>query len=239
MSPEARDAVDERIRTVRQALGTPPRVPAVVPFEVEGRHYDLQTVAGLPQALVERDGPADWAVVVDDWSLVVPLGETRGLSSLRGCGIRFGETLWPVPPVYEADRLAAVSFPEVKNVLLYTYIEQHGTPVGSVRACFLYRDGVPSYVGDVPEPEPHMPKMAFGFSWPVYREYRAGRAHQLALTDRSFIDGNWKDLLTWHGLADAEGFARIQAEYPEIPGPLMDYCVVLSEAARTPSSDGG
>lgn len=237
MSGTPLDGVVERIATVREALGAPPPAPAVVPFEIAGQRYDLQTMAGLPQAVVERDEPADWALVVDDWSLIVPLGEARGLGTLRACGIRFGDELWPLPPVFEVDRLDSVEFTQVKNALLYTYLEQHGTPVGSVRFCMLYRDGVPSYVGDVPAPEPHMPKMAVGFAWPLYHEYRAGHVHQLALLDRAWMDGNWKDLLTCQGLYDAAGFAEIQAAYPELPRPLLDYCTVLSEAARMPSGD--
>ncbi len=237
MSQSGRDAVAERISRVQAVLGSPPPAPAVVPFEVDGGSWALQTMAGLPQALVEQDAPADWAVVVDDWSLVVPLGEPRGIGTLRGCGIRLGAETWPLPPVFEVDRLDSVAFTKVQNALLYTYLEVHGTPVGSVCSSLLYRDGVPSYVGDVPDPAPQTPKVGLGFSWPVYREYRAGRLHQLALLEGAWMDGNWKDLLTWHGLYDAPGFAEIQAGYPELPRPLLDYCVVLSEAAKAPSEE--
>lgn len=237
--------VRHRIDLIRTAFGSghlrtaaPPKLQAsLVHFEIEGSRYDVATIGGVPQTITPRGDAAEWAIVVDDWARIVPVEPPRGLSDHENCGIRYGDELYPMPMNFEAERWNEQYFPErVPNALLYLYIEGHGTPVGSLTFAVLLREGVPEYQSDTPNPQDEMPKMAMGAAWPKYNEYRRGRAHQLSITDGSWIDGNWKDLLVLHGLFDAEGFARIYAEYPEMPDAVMDYSWVLAEAAKLPEA---
>jgi hypothetical protein len=230
--------VGNAFRNGQLQLGIAPRQQTgVVHFEIGDQFVDLITASGVPQRAITRSEPADWAIVVDDWSLIVPVGPPRGISELRGCGMRFGDQTRPIPGIFEIDRFQPEYFPErVPNSLLYVYLESHGGPVGSYTLAVLIREGLPEFAGDKPDPPPRTPRVAFGGSWIRYYEYRRGRAHQMSLSEGAWIDGNWKDLLVWHGLYDAAGFRRIYAEYPEIPDAAMDYGNVLGEVAKLPEA---
>lgn len=238
------DGARERIRVVRNAAaaGMRPdvaiRQPAgVVHFETGGQSYDVPTVAGVPQDIVLRGDTPPWAVVVDRAELIAPLHPPIGISELRQCTIRLGEERHALPFHFEVDNWSDSNFPKrIKNALLYCYLELHGTPVGSVSYAIRFDEGLPRVIADGPDVPLDQPRMALGTSWTKYHEYRRGRAHQLSLAANAWLDGNWKDLLTLHGLYDAEGFARVYAEYPTLPSALIDYCSVMAEAAKLPEA---
>jgi hypothetical protein len=242
---EGRLGVDDRIGLVGSAFAqgalrceTAVRgTPGEVPIEVEGEQYLLATTGGVPTRLSRATGPVEWSVIVSDWELVVPVAPVRGISELRGCGIRIGDRTWPVPQLWEVDQLTPERFPErMPNALIYFYYEHYGSPVGSYSCTIAFRDGVPEYVADTPEFPEKTPHLAMGYSFAQYFSYRCGRTHQLAVTDGSWADGNWKDMLAVHGLHDMPGFRRLNDEYPELPPALWDYMWVLAEAAKLPQA---
>lgn len=242
---EGRFGADDRIALVASAFAqgaltceaAARGTPGEVPIEVDGENYVLSTAGGIPQRLARATSPSGWALVLDDWDLVVPVAPTRGLTALRGCGIRIGDALWPLPQVWEFDRLGSELFTErIPNALLYVYFELYGSPAGSFSAAFIYREGVPEYLGDFADVPERTPYVAMGLSYPTYLAYRRGAAHQMAITEGSWIDANWKDLLSMHGLLDMPGYARIQSGYPDLPEPLWDYMRVLAEAAKLPQA---
>lgn len=207
----------------------------VVPFEVRGEAVSVVIDGGMPRDVTPDRPDAEWAIVVDDWALVVPAGNPRALGSLGGCGLRIGTELLPLPTRFEADRYLPQYFPEtIPNALLHLGNEQHGTPVGSVYFSILFRDGVPEYAGDQIEFAPGTPHIAAGYSWPIYWAYRHREVTQHRLTTGAFIDGHFKHLFTLHGLLDHDGFFRNVAEYPPLPPLLLDYCQVLAHSARQP-----
>ncbi|MEI2701337.1 MAG: hypothetical protein V9E83_02930 [Baekduia sp.] len=242
---EGRLGADDRIALVGSAFAhgvigceaAARGTPGEVPFEIDGEAYVLSTQGGVPQRLARATAPPDWAVVLDDWDLVVPVAPVRGLTTLRGCGIRIGDTLWPLPQVWEFDRLGGELFTErIPNALLYVYFEMYGSPAGSFGAAFIYREGIPEFLsdtGDVPEKTPYV---GMGISYPTYLAYRRGAGHQMAITEGSWVDANWKDLLALHGLLDMPGYARIQSGYPDLPEPLWDYMRIIAEAAKLPQA---
>lgn len=232
-------AVRERIAAIRSALAT--RAPTaddraagdgVVQFEVSGEPLFVTIERGLPVAADSGDAGVEWSLIVDDWSLVAPLGRSRALADLDGCRLRLDGELLPLPTRFEADRYTPERFPErIPRALLYVFNEQHGTAVGSVRFSVLFEDGVPSWAGDDPDPAPGVPRIALAYGWPVYWEYRRRRAPQLRVTNGASIDGHYKHLYTLHGLQDHEGFFRNVAEYPELPPLLLTYCRALAAAS--------
>ena len=150
-----REGAEDRIAHIERAfaqgmLGSPAAAsgrPGRVPFEVGEEHYALHTIGGVPQRLTAEAAPSDWAVRVDDWDLVVPVAPPRGVSTLRGCGLRLGGELRPLPQVQEMDALDEEHFPErIPNALLYFFGEHFGSPVGSYSYAMLFEDGRPGEV---------------------------------------------------------------------------------------------
>lgn len=242
---EGRFGVDDRVALINQAfaqraLGCAAAAegrPGEVHFEIDGEAYTLTTVGGVPQRLARSVGRPEWAILVDDWDLIVPVAPVRGVTELAGCGLRLGDESWPLPLNYEVEHWTPECFAErIPNAQLYFYAEAHGSPAGSVSFAVLLDQGLPRFSGDKPDPPDSTPRLAMGASFPQYLSYRTGTAHQLSVTAGAWIDGNWKDLLVLHGLFDMPGFGRIYEQYPKLPQELWDYMWVLAEAAKLPQA---
>lgn len=205
-----------------------------VPFELTGGgSYMLDTRGGAPLGLRETQTRSLWAIVVDDPALIAPLHDPLPLTDVRGCSLRLGDRSLPLPMVFEVDNMTPERFPErIRGTKLYCHLIAYGTPVGSVRYSWEYLDGVPYYRGDDPDISVKTPFMAAGLRWPEIWAYRRGELPQMEILLNTWVHCDWKDLLAVHALYDAEGYGRIYAEYPDLPGELIGYCWALAAATE-------